>query len=372
MTQEPWALKYRPRTFDDLVGQPAVQIILRRMLEVDQVPSAVLFAGCKGTGKTTTARILAAALNCQEPTKPCGTCPSCKSVFDGTSMDVIEIDAASTGNVDDIRSLRQNLQYRQTGDWRIIILDEAHSISPAGFNALLKTLEEPPPRTLFVLCTTELRKIPGTVASRSLPFHFKRLAPAEIAARLAYIAHTEGHLVQQDLLDLLADRADGAMRDAVMALDQVARIGLTTAEQYQRLIGHTDHAAIILDRLATGDLPAAFARLDEALRQVADATGILTETIHVLSDVVVLQCGGDIHKNGLALAIRQNLAIGLDKTTVVAAMKIIWQLQTQVRLDDARAALELALIMLSEVITTMQPAEPKPQTRISLSEMKFS
>jgi DNA polymerase-3 subunit gamma/tau len=297
---------------------------------------------------------------------------SCKSVFDGTSMDVIEIDAASTGTVDDIRSLRQNLQYRQTGDWRIVILDEAHSISPAGFNALLKTLEEPPPRTLFVLCTTELRKIPGTVASRSLPFHFKRLAPADIAARLAYIAQAEGHLVDQDLLDLLADRADGAMRDAVMSLDQVARIGLTTAEQYQRLIGHTDHAAGILERLADSDLPGAFARLDEALRHVADAATIATEAIQVLTDVIVLQCGGEIHKNGLALAIRQGLALGQDKNTIVAAMKIIWQLQTQVRLDDSRAALQLTLVMLAEVFQAFRPATPKPPAKISISEMKFT
>lgn len=368
---ETWALKYRPRSFNDLVGQPAVQIILRRMIEADRIPSAVLFTGCKGTGKTTTARILAAALNCQEPAKPCSTCVSCKSVFDGTSMDVIEIDAASTGNVDDIRTLRQQLQYRQTGDWRIVILDEAHSMSQAAFNALLKTLEEPPPRTLFILCTTELRKIPGTVISRSIPFHFKRLAPADIADRLAYIAQAEGHPVQHDLLDLLADRADGAMRDAIMAFDQIARIGLTTAEQYQRLIGHTDHAAIILDRLVAGDVPTAFAHADEALRQIADPTSIIHDAVSVLCDVIVLQCGGELHKNGLALAARQNLALTLDNTTVVAAMKILWQLQTQVRLDDNRASLELALVMLGEVFQAFAP--PKQAPKITLGEMsKFS
>lgn len=364
---DPWALKYRPHTFADLVGQPAVQIILRKMIDLGQIPSAVLFAGCKGTGKTTTARILAAALNCQEPAKPCATCVSCKSVFDGTSMDVIEIDAASTGNVDDIRSLRQNLQYRQTGDWRVIILDEAHSMSQAAFNALLKTLEEPPPRTLFVLCTTERRKIPGTVISRSIPFHFKRLTPADIAGRLAYIAQAEGHAVQQDLLDLLAERADGAMRDAIMSFDQIARIGLTTAEQYQRLIGHTDHAAVILDRLVAGDVPAAFAHVEDALRHVSDAASITHDAISVLCDVVVLQCGGEVHKSGLALAARQNLALTLDANTVVAAMKILWQLQTQVRLDDSRAALQLALVMLGEVFQAFAP--PKPPTKMTLAEM---
>jgi DNA polymerase-3 subunit gamma/tau len=362
---ETLALKYRPRAFDDLVGQPEVRIILPRMIDTGHIPAALLFSGCKGTGKTTTARILAAALNCQEPTKPCGTCPSCKATFDGSSMDYIEIDAASTGNVDDIRALRQSMHYRQTGDWRIVAIDEAHSVSQAGFNALLKMLEEPPPRTLFILLTTEAHKILGTVASRCIPFRFKKLSPADIAARLAYIAQAEGHIVQNDLLDLIADRADGAMRDAIMAFDQVARIGMTTAEQYQRLMGYNDHAAGILNLLVDGDMPAALHHADTALRQVADATSILADLVHVLCDVVVLQCGGEIHKNGVALAHRQNLALAVDKTTVVAAMKIIWQLQTQVRLDDGRAALELTIVMLGEVFGTLD----RPTTRLSLAEM---
>lgn len=362
---EPWATKYRPRTFEDLVGQPQVQIILRRMVAIGQVPSAVLFTGTKGTGKTTTARILAAALNCPEPAKPCGTCPSCKAIFDGSSLDYIEIDAASTGNVDDIRALRQQLHYRQTGDWRIIAFDEAHSISTAGFNALLKMFEEPPPRTLFILLTTEEHKILGTVASRCIPFHFKRLSPADIAGRLAYIAQAEGHTVSQDLLDLIADRADGAMRDAIMALDQVARIGMCTAEQYQRLLGYTDHAAAILGMLADGDAAAAFQRAEQAMRTIADASTLVADLIHVLADVVVLQCGGDITKKGVALDIRQRLALDLAPTTVVAAMKVIWQLQTQVRLDDGRATFELVLVMLGEVFGTFT----KPPTRISLAEM---
>jgi DNA polymerase III subunit gamma/tau len=360
------ALTWRPRTFTDLVGQPAVQIILQQMVKVGRVPTALMFDGCRGTGKTTTARILAAALNCETDTKPCGTCPSCKATFDGSSLDVIEIDAASNGLVDDIRALRQQVMYRQTGAHRIVILDEAHSMSTAAFNALLKTLEEPPPNTVFILLTTEPAKILGTIASRCMPFTFKRLTINDIANRLAHIAQAEGHTVERDLLILLAERADGAMRDAIMLLDQVTRVGMSTAEQYQRLIGHIDFAPAILDRLAAADVPGAFERLEQGLTRTADPATIVADIITCLRDILVLRCGGEISKTGTALATRQNLALALDTPVVVAALKVLWQLKTQLRTDDARSSLELAVVMLSEVIHTTGPV---PNARLSLNEM---
>ena len=369
------ALTWRPKTFDDLVGQPAVQIILRQMIKVGKVPSALLFDGCRGTGKTTTARILAAALNCHADTKPCGTCPSCTAVFDGSSMDVVEIDAASNGLVDDIRALRQQVMYRHAGDHRIVILDEAHSMSTAAFNALLKTLEEPPPHTHFILLTTEPAKILSTVASRCIPFTFQRLTVADITCRLAHIAHAEGYPVEHGLLQLLAERADGAMRDAIMLLDQVAHTGMTTAEQYQRLLGHTDHAPAILNAITSGDLPGAFTKLDEALTRVADADTIAANAIGCLRDVLVLRSGGEINKSGIALAARQNLALALETPLVVAALtKVLWPLKTQIRLGDARSSLELVIVMLSEIFA---PATARPTTtannQISLADMsKFS
>lgn len=346
------ALKWRPRTFDDLVGQPAVQVVLRQMVKTGRVPAALLFDGCRGTGKTTTARILAAALNCEEPTRPCGHCPSCKETFDGTSLDVLEIDAASNGLVDDIRALRQQIHYRQRGQYRIVILDEAQSISPAGFNALLKTLEEPPPNTTFILLTTEVFKIPTTIYSRCMPFTFNRLTIHDITHRLTHIATAEQLPVEPALLTLLADKADGAMRDAIMLLDQVTRVGMTTAEQYQRLIGHADHAPAILDRLVNGDIPGAFTALDKALTRVADAAVITAEAISCLRDVLVLRCGGEITKSGTALAARQNLALALPTPTVVAALKVFWQVKTQLRTDEPRSSMELAIVMLSEVLHT--------------------
>jgi DNA polymerase-3 subunit gamma/tau len=362
---ETLALKYRPRAFEDLVGQPAVHIFLKQMVKTHSVPTALLFDGPRGTGKTTTARILAAALNCETDTAPCGNCPSCKETFDGISLDVVEIDAASNGGVADIRALRQQVHYRQTGAHRIVILDEAHMISTEGFNALLKTLEEPPPNTVFLLLTTERSKIPDTVASRCMPFTFKRLTVADIADRLAYIADHEQHCVEFDLLTLIADRADGAMRDAIMVLDQVTRVGLTTADQYRRLTGHVDHAPAILARIAEGDLPGAFAKLDQALTRVANAAQIATEAISTLRDVLVLRSGGEINKTGTALAARQNLALALSTPAVVGSLKILWQLAT-LRTDDTRANLELAVVMLAEVI---KPAAPAPQPRMTLDDM---
>lgn len=360
------ALLYRPRTFDDLVGQPAVQIILRQMVKTGRIPNALLFTGCRGTGKTTTARILAAALNCDDPDAPCGRCVPCKETFDGTSMDVLEIDAASNGLVDDIRQLRQTVLYRTPGRYRVIILDEAQSISQAGFNALLKTLEEPPPNTHFILLTTEPAKILPTVASRCMPFQFKRLTINDIATRLAHIAHAEDKLVEPELLRMLADRADGAMRDAVMLLDQVTRIGLSTAEQYMRLTGHQDHGPAILDRLINGDIPGALAKLDDAFTRVADAAQIAAAAIHVLRDILVLRCGGEIAATGTALAARQNLALAMDTPVVLACLKVFWQLQTQIHTGDPRTSMELAVIMLSEVIHTLAPP---PARKMNLTDM---
>lgn len=346
------ALKYRPTRFEDLVGQRAVQVFLPAMIAQNAVPTALRFEGSRGTGKTTTARILAAALNCEaESGKPCGSCASCLATFAGSSLDVIEIDAASNGLVADIRELRDRVRYRASSNCRVVILDEAQSISDAGFNALLKTLEEPPDGTVFILCTTEPSRIPVTVASRCMPFSFSRLAVADIAGQLAAIARREGFAVDQDLLSLLAERADGAMRDAIMLLDQISRVGITTGEQYQRLLGYADHAPAILGALASGQLVAAFERLDHAISHLANPNSLVNDMIGCLRDVLVLRCGADINKTGVALADRQTLALALESPLAVAALRILWELKTKARLDDARSNLELAVVMLHDVLS---------------------
>lgn len=363
------ALQYRPRRFADLVGQHTAQVLLRQMVALHQVPHALLFDGSRGTGKTTTARILAAALNCAAPQPPCGTCPSCIAVFDGSSTDVLEIDAASNGLVDDVRALRHQVMYATTGLYRIVIFDEAQSASTAAFNAMLKTLEEPPDNTVFILCTTEPAKIPDTVASRCSPFTFRRLAVTDITARLHHIVTAEGFTTETPLLMLLAERADGAMRDAVMLLDQVARVSITTAEQYQRLIGHIDLTPTLVNNLAAGDIAAAFATLDQALTRVADPHSITADLVTLLMDALVLRSGGELTKTGVALADRQNLALALETPTVTAALVLLWELKTKTRADDARTMLELALVMLSETFARARKASAPAPARLTLAQM---
>lgn len=358
------ALTYRPRRFEDLVGQRAAQVILHQMVAKQAVPAALLFEGTRGTGKTTTARILAAALNCPSDSKPCAVCVSCAATFTSSHLDVIEIDAASNGLVADIRALNERLRYRSSSAWRVVILDEAQSISDAGFNALLKTLEEPPPQTCFILCTTEPGKIPDTVASRCMSFSFRRLALADIVSRLTVIAAKEAITVETGLLVALAERADGSMRDAVMLLDQISRVDVHTAEQYHRLMGHTDHAPGLLGAIVSGDVAATYERLDTALAHTADPTRLIAGLINCLRDVLVLRAGGEITKTGTALAARQTLALALSAVTAVNALKILWELKTKTRLDDARASLEIAAAMLIEVC-----GKDRANNRLTLAQM---
>lgn len=372
------ALTYRPQHFNDLVGQRAVQVILRQMVMTGRVPHAMLFRGSRGTGKTTTARILAAALNCarrdhaalsaEKAPAPCGQCESCTSTFDGTSMDVLEIDAASNGLVDDIRALRQQVLHRSgRGRVRVIIYDEAHSSSPAAFNAMLKTLEEPPPATVFILLTTEAHKIPDTVASRCMAFDFRRLSIADIVSRLTHVAEREQITIDEPLLRVLAEESDGAMRDALMRLEQVATVGMTTVEQYQRLIGHTDHCPAIITALTKGDLLTALSAVDTALTRVADPQEILTGLLAVLRDVLVLRLGGSVPKTGVALGERQNLALVLEQSAIMAAMRVFWQVSTQCKFTDTRQVLTMTVSLLADVLAT--DTTPQPGKRMTLAQM---
>lgn len=365
------ALTYRPRRFDDLVGQRAVQVILRQMVTTNQVPAVMLFDGVRGTGKTTTARILAAALNC-ETGEPCGTCPSCKAVYDGTSLDVIEIDAASNGLVDDIRQLRNQLLYRVEHNHRVILLDEAHSMSTAAFNALLKTIEEPPLGTVFILLTTEPHRIPDTVVSRCMPFTFRRISVNDITGRLQHICQQENLTAQPELLHHIAERSDGGMRDAIMTLDQVTRVGISTVEQFTDLMGETDFAPDLLDRLINADIAGAFGVLTEQMTRTGNAVAITGAIIATLRDLLILRTGGDIAATGAARTARTTLAQATDPASIVTALKVLWELKTKVRLvDDPRSALDLALVMISEAFTktTAAPATPTGPRTLSLADM---
>ncbi|MFH1573887.1 MAG: DNA polymerase III subunit gamma/tau [Acidobacteriota bacterium] len=218
------ARKWRPQTFDDLVGQPHVSRSLLNALKSDRVAHAFLFSGPRGSGKTTTARILAKALNCHEgkPGEPCGRCPACVEIAAGNCMDVIEIDAASNRGIDEIRELRENVRYHPARDRRkVFIIDEVHMLTPEAFNALLKTLEEPPPHVVFIMATTEYHKIPATILSRCQQYTFRLIPYDLILGRLDHIARAEEFRISRTALEQIVFSSGGSMRDAMSALDQV-------------------------------------------------------------------------------------------------------------------------------------------------------
>lgn len=219
-----FARKWRPLNFDDVVGQEHITGTLKKAIEKDRVAHAYIFSGTRGVGKTTTARILARALNCEKgPTpSPCGVCDSCKNIIGGSSFDVLEIDGASNNSVEDIRDLRENIGYSSMGGkYRIFVIDEVHMLSKSAFNALLKTLEEPPKNVIFIFATTEPQKIPATIHSRCQRYDFRRIGAEQILDRLVYICTTENIHFERSALMLVARKADGSMRDALSLLDQV-------------------------------------------------------------------------------------------------------------------------------------------------------
>ena len=212
--------KWRPRCFADVVGQPQVTVTLQNELMAGRIAHAYLFTGSRGTGKTTCAKILAKAVNCLHPQDgdPCGECEICRAADDGSLMDIVEIDAASNNGVDNIRTLREEANFTPaSAKYRVYIIDEVHMLSVGAFNALLKTLEEPPPHVIFILATTEVHKLPATILSRCQRFDFRRIPPEDIADRLDYVARQEGATVDRDAALLLARLADGALRDALAA-----------------------------------------------------------------------------------------------------------------------------------------------------------
>lgn len=236
------ARKYRPQSFGELIGQEQVKVTIENAITQRRIAHGYIFAGQRGTGKTTVARILARCLNCIEgpATKPCGVCASCKEIAAGNSPDVIEIDAASNRGINEMRELRENVRYRPARDrYKVFIIDEAHQITSEAFNALLKTLEEPPEWVVFILCTTESHKIPGTIASRCQQFSYRSVDFAEVIARMEFICREEGIAADPDVLAVLAQAGEGSVRDSLSALDQaIACCGTTlNAEDVRQLMG---------------------------------------------------------------------------------------------------------------------------------------
>lgn len=255
MSYQVIARKWRPQSFKDLVGQEHVSQTLLNALRHDRLPQALLFTGVRGTGKTSSARILAKSLRCPNAVDfvPCGVCSECDDVANGRSLDVIEIDGASNNGVDAIRELRETVGYMpSSGRYKIYIIDEVHMLSTSAFNALLKTLEEPPPHVVFIMATTEVQKIPSTILSRCQRFDFRRIPSRQIAQQLAKITEAEGVKTEPEALWLIARQADGSMRDSQSLLDQVITFcnGAVTLQQAIDVLGLTDRT-LLLETMAS-------------------------------------------------------------------------------------------------------------------------
>ena len=377
--------KWRPQRFEDVVGQRAIVAALKNQITANRVGHAYLFTGVRGTGKTTCAKIFAKAVNCLHPVNgdPCGECEICKGIDNGSILDVVEMDAASNNGVDDIRDLRDETAYTPSAcKYKVYIIDEVHMLSTAAFNALLKTLEEPPAHVIFILATTEIQKVPATILSRCQRYDFTRIGPEDIARRVEYIAGEEKLELSPDGAELIARLADGALRDALSILDTCA--GVTAkidADVVRRMAGVTDRSYLfrISDALEAQDGATALAQLAQLRQQSVDVKRLTEELIaHYRALMLAALPGGQSLLSGVspeeeALYLEKGPQLG-QREAIRAIRALGSALEHMTRGSDQRIELELALFGLSEppqqpqavpvqaapVRAAAQPAAPQP------------
>ena len=373
--------KWRPQRFEDVVGQRAIVTALKNQIAAGRVGHAYLFTGVRGTGKTSCAKIFAKAVNCLHPHNgdPCGECEICRGIDNGSILDVVEMDAASNNGVDDIRDLRDETAYTPSAcQYKVYIIDEVHMLSTAAFNALLKTLEEPPAHVIFILATTEIQKVPATILSRCQRYDFTRIGPEDIARRVEYIAGEEQLELTPEGAELISRLADGAMRDALSILDTCA--GVTAkidADVVRRMAGVTDRSYLfrISDAIEAQDGAVALAQLAQLRQQSVDVKRLTEELIaHYRALMLAALPGGQALLSGVspeeeALYLQKGPQLG-QREAIRAIRALGNALEHMTRGSDQRIELELALFSLSEPPQTVavaaqsaaRPAVAVPET----------
>lgn len=353
--------KWRPQVFADVKGQDHIVKTLQNQIGSGRIGHAYLFCGTRGTGKTTVAKILARAVNCEHPVdgSPCGECPSCKQILAGTSLNVVEIDAASNNGVENIREIREQVQYPPTeGKYRVYIIDEVHMLSTGAFNALLKTLEEPPSYVIFILATTEVHKIPITVLSRCQRYDFRRITVDTIADRLKELTDAEGMAVEDRALRYVAKAGDGSMRDALSLLDQCAAFhyGETlTYENVLDVLGAVDNRVFreLFGALRNGQTKECILRLEEMVIQGRELSQFVADFIWFLRNLLILKTADeaeellDMSEDNLK-QLREDAALA-DENVLMRYIRVFSEVLNQIRFAaQKRVLVELAFIRLTK------------------------
>lgn len=353
--------KWRPRVFGDVKGQDHIVTTLQNQIRSERIGHAYLFCGTRGTGKTSVAKIFAKAVNCEHPEdgSPCGECPSCRQIQAGTSLNVVEIDAASNNGVENIREIRDQVQYPPTeGKYRVYIIDEVHMLSTGAFNALLKTLEEPPSYVIFILATTEVHKIPITVLSRCQRYDFRRITVDTIADRLKELTDAEGMAVEDRALRYVAKAGDGSMRDALSLLDQCAAFhyGETlTYENVLDVLGAVDNRVFreLFGALRNGQTKECILRLEEMVIQGRELSQFVADFIWFLRNLLILKTADeaeellDMSEDNLK-QLREDAALA-DENVLMRYIRVFSEVLNQIRFAaQKRVLVELAFIRLTK------------------------
>ena len=351
--------KFRPDSFQDVKGQDAIVRTLKNQIRAQRIGHAYLFCGTRGTGKTTVAKILAKAVNCEHPIdgSPCNECETCRAIAAGTSMNVIEIDAASNNGVDNIREIREEVAYSPTsGRYKVYIIDEVHMLSIGAFNALLKTLEEPPSYVIFILATTEAHKIPITILSRCQRYDFKRIARTTIVDRLQELMDEEQVEVEEKALRYIAKKGDGSMRDALSLLDQCIAFYLGEKLTYEHVLDvlgavDTDEFSKLLREILDGDVTQVILHLENMIMQGRDLSQLVTDFTWYLRNLLLLKSSDnmedvlDVSAENLE-QLKEEAAMVRDDT-LMRYIRIFSELQNQIKYAGfKRVMLEVALIKL--------------------------